>query len=374
MAISDEDFIAAWENNACSPIKVARALGLNERTVYAIRNKLACKGVVLTSQKSTSWTVPAEIKKEEPPPKKKEPEIRALPMLGSSRSEMRELLTDENGILEIGAVGDHHLCSKYERLDCAEEYYTEAQNRGISHVLHAGNWIDGEAPFNMHDLKVHGMDAQMRYLARHYPKRDGVQTWAISGADHEGWYARRNGVDVGKYAENAMREAGRTDWHDMGYMESFIRIRHADSGMSSMLCLMHPGGGSAYAISYAPQKIVEGFDGGDKPAVLLIGHYHKASYQLTRNVHACQVGCFQDQTPFMRQKKLSAHLGGCFLRLALDPKTGAVIECAFTFRNYFITDYYNGRWNQHGDVALAARQVSGLSEKPKFRVPAGSKQ
>ena len=277
------------------------------------------------------------------------------PPLGSARDDLPELLTDASGRLLIGAIGDTHLCSKYARLDCLDTWYDEAAGRGIKTVLHAGNWIDGEFPKNRHDLLVHGMDAQMRYLAQHYPRRDGMATLAVWGADHEGWYAQREGADLGRYAENTMRAAGRTDWRDLGYMEAYVRLRHAESGASSMLALMHPGGGSAYAISYAPQKIIEGYDGGDKPGVLLIGHYHKASYQLTRNVHAVQVGCFQDQTPFMRQRKLAAHLGGMFLGLHVDPRTGAVDECTTTFRNFFVRGYYNRRWSQHGEVVQAAR-------------------
>ncbi len=277
------------------------------------------------------------------------------PPLGSQHDHRRSIFSDDEGIIRIAACGDMHLCSKYERLDCLNDYYDQVAARGIGVVLNTGNWIDGEAEFNKHDLLVHGMDAQMRYLAAHYPQRQGVQTWAITGADHEGWYARREGVDVGRYAARVMEDAGRSDWRDMGYMECFIPLVHKATGKSTRLCLMHPGGGSAYALSYAPQKIVEGFDGGDKPAVLLIGHYHKSGYNLIRNVHTAQTGTFQDQTVFMRQKKLAAHLGGCFLELRLDPETGAVIECSYSFRNYFVREYYNGRWSQHGDVKHAPR-------------------
>lgn len=297
----------------------------------------------------------------------------ATPPLGSAAGAAAELVADKAGWITLGAIGDTHLCSKYERLDCLNDYYDEAARRGVRHVLHAGNWIDGEARFNKHDIKVHGLDAQMRYLANHYPQRRGVETWAITGKDHEGWYAASMGVDVGRYADNAMKEAGRQDWRDLGYMEAFVRLRHPASGKSSMLSLMHPGGGSAYAISYAPQKIVEAFDGGDKPAVLLIGHYHKASYQLTRNVHAIQVGCFEDQTPFMRQKKLSAHLGGMFVRVQIDPRTGAVIACVTEFRNYFVAGYYNGRWSEHGPVTLAKRTTPAAAAADAKRRTAGKR-
>lgn len=279
----------------------------------------------------------------------------AAPALGSSKSTSRELVTDANGVLTFAACGDMHLGSKYERLDCLNDYYDQVEKRGITRVLNTGNWIDGEASFNVHDIHVHGLDNQMRYLADNYPKRSGVETWAVTGADHEGWYAKREGIDVGRYAENAMRHAGRDDWHDMGFMEAFIPIVHGGTGKRCQLCLMHPGGGSAYALSYAPQKIVEGFDGGDKPALLLLGHYHKSGYNLIRNVHTGQTGTFQDQTPFMRQRKLAAHVGGTFWRVELDAETGAAIECAYTFRSYFNKDYYNGRWSMHGPVNHAVR-------------------
>jgi hypothetical protein len=278
------------------------------------------------------------------------------PALGSQRDDApNRLVSDKDGVLRFATVGDTHLGSKYAREDCLGEFYDEVAGRGISVVLHAGNWIDGEASFNRHDISVHGMDAQMKYLADHYPKRDGVMTWAVAGADHEGWYSRREGVDVGRYAENHMRQAGREDWVDLGYMECFIPLVHGATGKSHQLCLMHPGGGSAYAISYAPQKIVEGFDGGDKPAVLVLGHYHKASYNLIRNVHVIQTGCFQDQTVFMRQLKIASHIAGCFVELKLDPDTGAVVECGTKFRNYFVRDYYRNRWSQHGPVEHATR-------------------
>lgn len=280
----------------------------------------------------------------------------AAPATGSQQARKPyQLVTNSEGYVTFGASGDQHLCSKYERLDCLNDYYDQLARREISIVLSAGNHIDGESSFNRHDLLVHGMDQQLQYLAREFPQRAGIETWAITGEDHEGWWARREGVDVGRYTENVMRQAGRTDWHDLGFMECFIPIVHGDTGKSSQLCLMHPGGGSAYAISYAPQKIVEGFDGGAKPAVLLIGHYHKASYQLTRNVHTLQTGTFCDQTLFMRQKKLAAHVGGWFCNLHVDPTTGAVDEFTCTFRNYFVKDFYAGRWSEHGKAIPAVR-------------------
>ena len=77
------------------------------------------------------------------------------------------------------------------------------------------------------------------------------------------------------------------------------------------LMLIHPGGGSAYALSYKPQKIVESLEGGTKPNMVAIGHFHKAEMMPSyRNICSIQSGTFQRQTPFMARGGLSAHVGG----------------------------------------------------------------
>ena len=272
-------------------------------------------------------------------------------------SDIRGFTSDRDGWVRFGFTSDNHLCSKYERLDVLNSLYDRFAEAEIENVLNAGNWIDGEASFNMHDLKVHGIENQMRYLAREYPRREGITTYAISGDDHEGWYAQRFGVDVGKLAVNAMSDAGRSDWVDMGYMEAFFRLANSISGTSSMGHLMHPGGGTAYAVSYTVQKIVEGYDGGEKPAALFAGHYHKLMYALIRNVHTFQTGCTQDQTPFARKKKISFNLGGGTAELHIDPDTGAIDRARIEIFPFFVKGYYNNRWSHAGDVTLAERGV-----------------
>ncbi len=115
------------------------------------------------------------------------------------------------------------------------------------------------------------------------------------------------------------------------------------------MLVMHPGGGTAYALSYRPQKLVESLQGGQKPAVILIGHYHKISVNLIRNVWAFQVGCSQDQTPFMRKIPTEPHIGGMVITLMQDPATGAITGCVPEIRNYFDREYYNDRWSKSGE-------------------------
>lgn len=260
-----------------------------------------------------------------------------------------------DGSYVFGFASDAHLGSKYERLDVLSDLYDRFAERGVDRVINAGNWIDGEARFNVHDLHVHGMDAQCKYLAENFPQREGIVTYAVAGDDHEGWYGQRFGVDIGRHAERIMQDHGRTDWVNLGYMESFISLRHAKSGKRTQMLAMHPGGGSAYALSYRPQKIVESFAGGEKPAVLVIGHYHKLSYNVIRNVHAVQSGCTQDQTPFMRKKSIDAHVGGGICELFQDAATGAITRCRVEFFTYYNRGFYNSRWSHGGSVTLPDR-------------------
>jgi hypothetical protein len=125
----------------------------------------------------------------------------------------------------------------------------------------------------------------------------------------------------------------------LGYLERDICFKN-DNG-EFIMRVMHPGGGSAYALSYTPQKIVESFAGGERPAVLIIGHYHKMEYiPALRNTHVIQAGCTVDQGTFARKKRLQYHLGGWIIELVQDERTGACIGCRAEARTFFDKQFY----------------------------------
>jgi hypothetical protein len=265
-------------------------------------------------------------------------------------------VSDAAGRHRFGYIGDTHLASKYARLDCLRDIYRRFADAGITTVFHTGNWIDGDASFNRYDVLMHGMDPQIRYLVQEYPAIPSLTTFAVAGNDHEGWYGKREGVDIGQHAQALMRQAGREDWVHLGHMEAFVPLQHAGSGRSSMLHVMHPGGGSAYAVSYTVQKIVEGYEGGEKPAVLLAGHYHKHEVINTRGVWVVQTACVQDQTPFARQKKLRFELGAGIVELEQDADSGAILGCTVEMFQYFNRGFYtNERWSAGGPVQHVPR-------------------
>jgi len=281
--------------------------------------------------------------------------------IGTSTNAKWEFTSLPDNTFRFAAFGDLHAASKYTRWDVREDLTKRAEDFKAQAILDTGNWIDGEKSFNRYDLEAVGLDAQCALLAQRYPKSK-LTTYAVAGADHEGWYVKTLGVDVGAYCEDVMNDYGHK-WVDLGYMEADIVLKNYNTGKKNILRIAHPGGGTGYALSYRPQKIIESYEGGEKPAVLLLGHYHKIDFGLVRNVWYVQTGCSQDQTPFMRQKSIEAHVGGFFIEMEQDPRTGAIISFTPQARRYFNRAYYfeagsaNNRWNGSGPIKKAPRSI-----------------
>lgn len=257
----------------------------------------------------------------------------------------------------LGVAGDRHHGSKYHRNDVLSDLYRRFDEAGVDCVFDTGNWIDGDSRFNRHDLIRVGLTPQLQLMAEQTPPI-GAPTFAVWGDDHEGWYAQREGIDVGEYAEGFMQRAGH-DWHNLGYMEAHVILRNANTGAQSVMAVQHPGGGTAYALSYRPQKIVESLEGGEKPAVILMGHYHKLEALNIRNVWVLQTGTCMDQNPFMRKKSIEAHVGGVVLGLEQDPSSGAIVGFSPQMIRYFNRGFYLAaqRWNKAGSVSPVERTV-----------------
>jgi predicted phosphodiesterase len=221
----------------------------------------------------------------------------------------------------FGVVSDTHICNLNQRLDVAEMAYDEFDRRGVKKVFHLGNMLDGYLErINGGEVLFRNCTDQCIYLADNYPQRAGIETMFITGECHEGWYSKQIGLNIGHHMEDECRRQGRTDLKYVGHVERDVEIPYGTG--AATLRLFHPGAGSAYAMSYKPQKIVESYQGGEKPQILLLGHYHKMGYFYPREVHVMLVPCMEDQTRWMRKSQIAAHVGFAMFHVSQDEGGG----------------------------------------------------
>lgn len=243
--------------------------------------------------------------------------------------------------IPLGFVADNHLGSKYERLDVLESLYDRFASYGVETVYQGGNILDGEARFNKYDIYCSGIEAQVANVVEKWPSRKGLVTMFVTGDDHEGWYVQREHIDIGRKIESEARAAGREDLVHLGYMER--NLLYEQPGGSATIRVIHAGGGSAYATSYTSQKYVESIQGGEKPQIILVGHFHKFDYSFPRSVHVIQGGCTQDQTPFLRKKRIEAHVGGVVLWVKQN-ELGIFTSVKVEWLPYFNRGFYEYHW------------------------------
>lgn len=238
----------------------------------------------------------------------------------------------------FGLVGDTHLACKEERLSELHNFYDILAAEGITKVFHAGNPVDGYIPkINGDSVYESSIDGQAQYFVDNYPKRDGITTYFITGDDHEGWWMKQ-GFNFGAYLQLIAEKSERKDLVYLGHVEADVELRAGK--LPTILKIQHPGGGSAYSRSYTGQKQVEAFEGGEKPSVLVQGHYHVSNYMSERNVYVISLPGFQDQTIFARKKRLRMEVGGAILEFKVNPKDGAITRCRLEFVRYFTRGYY----------------------------------
>jgi predicted phosphodiesterase len=221
-----------------------------------------------------------------------------------------EVPTERNAI-RFGLIGDTQFGSLYEAKDCLKAFYDRIAKEGISLVLHTGDVLDGHRVYKGQEFELHalGWQKQRDWFAQVAPKVENVTTYFVTG-NHDLSLKKLAGIDVGPELEHV-----RPDWKFVGEDSGIVTLTTKE-GHELVVMLLHPGGGSAYAVSYRAQKIVEQIEGGRKPHIIGIGHYHKADFMPSyRNVGVIQSGCFQFQTPFMLTRGLAAHVGGWIVRV-----------------------------------------------------------
>ena len=243
-------------------------------------------------------------------------------------------IIDGSDWIRFGLVSDTHLACKEERLDALNLQYDLFQKEGITRVLHAGNIVDGYIQkINGASVFESTVDGQVQYVIDNYPKRDGITTYFITGADHESWFMK-DGFNYGAYLNYVAHDQGRMDLQYIGHVEADLTIK-TKTKKDVIIRVAHPGGGCPYARSYVAQKVVESYQGGEKPAILILGHHHVGNYLNERNIHVVNMPGFQDQTIFGRTRKLRYEVGGAIMEFKTNPDDGSVTRFRLEFTLYF---------------------------------------
>lgn len=230
---------------------------------------------------------------------------------------------------KIGVISDLHAGSKYvlkaQCVDCVERMY----RRGIRHILIVGDLTDGCYKHGVFELTYSGIEDQVTELARMLPRKPGLCYHAISG-NHDFTFSEKTGLDFGKYVVGRFAELGRKDITFYGDRAATLLI----GGTS--IRLLHPSGSCSYAVSYKLQKFVEGFDSGEKPGILLVGHYHRFCYIYTRGVHTFACPTFQGPgSAFGKSLGLGSQAMGGFILKWRTTKYKTLRQVSFEGLNYF---------------------------------------
>ena len=213
---------------------------------------------------------------------------------------------------KIGLFSCTHFGSIYSADAERRQFYDLCVKEGVEHLYHCGDVTSGNSVYRGHlrDLRSGCIDADAQAkLAVEDFTSAGLPISFILG-NHDDKWLRDFGFNVGETIANAA--AGSK--HPIKYLGSGGArvILGKKTNSPCVLDLLHPGGGTAYALSYRLQKIVESYTGGDKPHIVAVGHFHKAEeIPHLRNMMAIQPGCFEWQTPFMRSRAIEAHVAGC---------------------------------------------------------------
>lgn len=216
---------------------------------------------------------------------------------------------DGTQTIKFGLIGDTHFNSKYTQITYLHKFYNLCKEREISDIYHTGDIDEGEMMRvgHQYDCYTQGADDHIDEIVKKYPQEEGITTHFITG-NHDSSIYKRSGTDIGKSIANRRK--------DMKYLgRDCARV---ELTKNCILELRHPWDGSAYAISYKPQKMIEAMEADSKPNILAIGHYHKLEYLFYRNIHCFQTGCFQMQTPYTRGRGISVHLGGWIITVEVD--------------------------------------------------------
>ena len=175
----------------------------------------------------------------------------------------------------LAFIGDTHIGSKFARLDFLQKFYDFTKQEGVEYVIHAGDIIDGVGIYQTQQsqLSKFTIDDQIEEVVNSYPSN--LTTIILSGNHDLKQYQK--GLSPHPVKVISQR---RKDLKWIG--DFYARLKLGKSNV--YIDVVHPTGSPAYALSYKLQKYIEKLPSGNKPNILLWGHFHSSLYISYRNI------------------------------------------------------------------------------------------
>lgn len=233
-------------------------------------------------------------------------------------------------VIRIGVMSDTHIGSSYTEEERIIKALQVMDNEGCELLLHAGDLSEGMSGRDGHvyELKHIGYSAQLNTAIQIFS--NWKKPAKIIAGNHDLWYLQKANIGadiVGEFCSKL------NNFECIGFGEGDVIVNGVE------VKLFHGNDGASYALSYREQKLIDSFTGGEKPGLLITGHTHKTYYMPSyRNIHTISAGTLQNQTPFMRGKKLPAHVGFWIVDLCIgisNKKEKEIKYCAPRFYSFY---------------------------------------
>lgn len=217
----------------------------------------------------------------------------------------------EGDVVKLGIISDTHIGSIFTS-DYHLEYIQKIfKDENINIGVHCGDVTEGMShrAGHVYELKHIGFEKQKDAAVKFFKGFHKELQWSVIDGNHDRWFmkAQNIGADIVKAIEVECPSVTK-----IGSDVGFININ------GCVIQLWHGGDGSTYVRSYRLQKIVESISGGKKPNLLIAGHDHKEIFFTERNIHLIGAGSVQQQTDYMRGKRLAAHVGMWIVEMTIN--------------------------------------------------------
>ncbi|CAN8141027.1 Metallophosphoesterase family protein [uncultured Thiomicrorhabdus sp.] len=202
--------------------------------------------------------------------------------------------------VKFGIISDTHIGHKKFNPDWLFHAYDFFDSEGCDFIYHAGDIVEGMSGRDgqIYELNKLGFEDQVGYAAE-LIEQAPMPMRAILG-NHDQWFKGKANIGA---CVGAKLEACCDSFTYLGDDEAYDQLG------SVRVMLRHPGDGKAYALSYKGQKFCESLAGGQKPHIVINGHYHTGVYFEFRNIHFFEGMTLQGQSKFQRGRNLSSTPG-----------------------------------------------------------------